>query len=693
MEVGMGLYGMMRTGVSGMNAQANRLSTVADNIANSDTTGYKRASTEFSSLILASGGGNYNSGGVTTSIRHAISAPGMLRDTTSATDLAIRGSGFFVVQNSSGSPYLTRAGSFVPDASGNLVNAGGFKLLGYPYSSGTPSAVVNGLAGLVPITIQSSASLQAMPSTQGTLNVNLPSGATTVGTAIIDRPPSQNSPYTTYNHKMSVVTTSASGNTVYSDIYFTKLADNTWEVTVFDNYSGSPSGVPYDLSTGDIKMGTTTLTFDPITGAILSGNPVVVTDPSDPVYLDFSNISQKAGGGGSPMSMKANLNLPSDDPILPAGQQPAGSNLPGAFFNQKVKMSGYAGSNINLDVYFTKTGADTWEAVAYDASTASAAATGPFPYGSGVLATTTLTFDPATGNLVSGGGMNVPLPGGGIWPIDLSGAVSVPDMTPGLNEGVHISFNLSNLAPVVQPHIGATTPVSNQPNSTFTQKSSLVVYDNLGQQVLLDIYYTKGPDNKWEMTVFNKADASANGFPYSSPPLTTQLLEFDPSNGKLADGSPISFTVPNGAELTIDISNTTQLAAGFTAHDAKVNGNAPGKATGFEIADDGTVYAKYENGDRKPIYRLALADVASPDQLQQTSGNVFETTADSGAVRVGFAGSGRFGTIASGALENSNVDIAEELTNMIAAQRSYTANSKAFQTGAELMEVLVNLKR
>ena len=63
----MSLYGMMRTGVSGMNAQANRLSTVADNIANSGTTGYKRSSTEFSSLIIPNATGNYTSGGVTTS--------------------------------------------------------------------------------------------------------------------------------------------------------------------------------------------------------------------------------------------------------------------------------------------------------------------------------------------------------------------------------------------------------------------------------------------------------------------------------------------------------------------------------------------------------------------------------------------------------------------------------------------------
>ncbi|TGV74245.1 flagellar hook protein FlgE, partial [Mesorhizobium sp. M00.F.Ca.ET.158.01.1.1] len=74
-------------------------------------------------------------------------------------------------------------------------------------------------------------------------------------------------------------------------------------------------------------------------------------------------------------------------------------------------------------------------------------------------------------------------------------------------------------------------------------------------------------------------------------------------------------------------------------------------------------------------------------------GNVYAQGTESGAVRVGFANEGKAGWIISGALENSNVDIAEELTDMIAAQRSYTANSKVFQTGSDLMDVLVNLKR
>ena len=127
----MGLYSMMRTSSSGMDAQANRLATVADNIGNSSTVGYKRASTEFSSILLQSGTADYTSGSVETEVRYHISEQGSMRYSTSATDLAVNGQGFFIVENSNGQSFLTRAGSFVKDGDGNLVNAGGFKLMGY----------------------------------------------------------------------------------------------------------------------------------------------------------------------------------------------------------------------------------------------------------------------------------------------------------------------------------------------------------------------------------------------------------------------------------------------------------------------------------------------------------------------------------------------------------------------------------
>lgn len=422
----MSLYGMMRTGVSGMNAQANRLSTVADNIANAGTTGYKRSSTEFSSLIIPSTTGNYNSGGVTSNIRYAISQQGDPRYTSSPTDLAIKGDGFFVVQDASGKPFLTRAGSFVQDGDGRLINAAGFYLMGYNTANGQPSAVTNGFGGLEPVLV-SQAELTATPSTDGVFTANLPSGAA----------------------------------------------------------------------------------------------------------------------------------------VVPA----------------------------------------------------------------------------------------------------------------------------------------ASLPSANVAGSLYSAKSSLVAYDNLGSEVLLDVYFTKSSANTWEVAVYDQANASpSTSFPYGapgSPPLATQTLSFNPANGKLAGASATNITIPipNGASFQLDLAKTTQLDAGYTVLQSSVNGNAPSGIDKIEISADGTVSAQYENGSFKALYRIPIAMVQSPDQLNVEPGNAYSQSSDSGDIRIGFADEGGMGSVISGALEGSNVDIAEELTAMIESQRTYTANSKVFQTGADLMDVLVNLKR
>src|SRR5690606_7614819 len=171
----MSLYGMMRTGVSGMNAQASRLATVADNIANSGTTGYKRARAEFSTLVMPNSGGSYVSGRVNTTVQRSVTSSGIIQPTTSATDHAIDGNGMFLVQDAGGSVFMTRAGNFVPDGSGRLVNAAGFQLLGYSTANGPPTVTANGYEGLEPISVAQTG-LRATPTTTGLFTANLPAG-------------------------------------------------------------------------------------------------------------------------------------------------------------------------------------------------------------------------------------------------------------------------------------------------------------------------------------------------------------------------------------------------------------------------------------------------------------------------------------------------------------------------------------
>lgn len=510
----MSLYGTMRTGVSGMNAQANRLSTVGDNIANASTAGYKKASTQFSSLILPSSEGAYNSGGVTTNVRYSISSQGTFTYTTSSTDLAINGRGFFIVQGSDGIEYLTRAGNFTGMSDGTLQNAAGFTLMGYQYSStDDPTIVVNGFDGLTEINL-SSGSLNATASQTGILDVNLPSKEA-VG----------------YQKTTSLVAYDSQGNTRLLDFLYTKAADNTWTVDV--SYEGTS----------------------------------ILSQPFTPT----ANVTATG-----------NLDSAAAD---------------GTTFQTTEIVYDTAGNARTLRYEYAKT-AGVWGVSVYDGMTSAT------PIG---------TLSPAVG---------------GTLPIAATGTLGA----------INISFagvtSVAGTTSVSAPSDG----VGNVPTIEFDVNGQIV-----------------GPAS-----------------------VTTQ-------------GMVLGGAVFNG--LTIDISGSTQLSSDFKVGNGKIDGNAASDVVGHEISEDGIVYLKYSNGKLEPKYRIAMADVQSPDQLKPLAGNVYSQSNDSGVIVMGYAANGSYGTILSGALEDSNVDIAEELTSMIESQRNYTANSKVFQTGSELMEVLVNLKR
>ena len=246
----------------------------------------------------------------------------------------------------------------------------------------------------------------------------------------------------------------------------------------------------------------------------------------------------------------------------------------------------------------------------------------------------------------------------------------------------------------------ANLPSANAATATYSAKSSLVVYDNLGNEVLLDVYFTKTGANTWEVAVFNQANAAPGDLVPLQPPVRCsppQTLTFDAHHRQAhRRRAPTTSTsrCRAASPFKLDLAKMTQLATGYTVLDAEVDGNAPSGIDKIEISADGTVYAQYENGSFRTLYRIPIATVQSPDQLNVAARQrLFAKQPIPATSAIGFANEGGMGSVVSGALENSNVDIAEELTNMIESQRSYTANSKVFQTGADLMDILVNLKR
>jgi flagellar hook protein FlgE len=279
---------MMNTAVTGMLAQNNWLSTIAQNVANSSTTGYKDAETDFASLVDQAGSSSAYPGiGVSTSSLTLAAQQGAIAATATPTDLAVNGAGFFVVSNAAGDTFLTRNGSFVPDASGNLVNAAGYYLMGASAQNGATGLT----SALQKVNIDGASPLDT-PSTAATLSLNLPASASIVAAAAT---PAGGGATTT--DKTSLVAYDNGGNPLTLDVYATKLADNvsgqpTWEVDVYNAANASAGGgFPYSAP----ALASQTVSFDPTTGQATGAAALSLAIPNgQTMSLDLGGSTQLA---------------------------------------------------------------------------------------------------------------------------------------------------------------------------------------------------------------------------------------------------------------------------------------------------------------------------------------------------------------------------------------------------------------
>ncbi len=180
----------LNASVAGLAANASRLATISDNISNSSTYGYKRAITDFQSMVIESGQGTYSAGGVRTTTARLIDERGALVSTSNPTDLAVRGRGMLpvtsetsvAVNNGENPLFLTTTGSFRPDAQGYLRSPGGLVLLGVPaLPDGTiPNYPRDSVDGLVPVQINAN-QFAGEATTRVDLSVNLPATSTREG--------------------------------------------------------------------------------------------------------------------------------------------------------------------------------------------------------------------------------------------------------------------------------------------------------------------------------------------------------------------------------------------------------------------------------------------------------------------------------------------------------------------------------
>ena len=144
--------------------------------------------------------------------------------------------------------------------------------------------------------------------------------------------------------------------------------------------------------------------------------------------------------------------------------------------------------------------------------------------------------------------------------------------------------------------------------------------------------------------------------------------------------------------LDIDYSASTQFAQPFSVLSVEQDGFTSGRLDGIEIDSSGTIRANYTNGQNNPLGKIVIATFNNQNGLKQIGNATYVETAVSGKPQVGEAGSEGFGTIQSGSLERSNVDITEELVNLITAQRNYQASAKAIETTTSLTQTIINIR-
>ncbi len=237
----------------------------------------------------------------------------------------------------------------------------------------------------------------------------------------------------------------------------------------------------------------------------------------------------------------------------------------------------------------------------------------------------------------------------------------------------------------------------NLPAGTATGESvqtGITMYDSQGKPQKVFYNFTKlAAANSWELDVVHENGAvlvnNASVVFNASGALTTPAAP-----GTLAAFTPPAATFPSWTGgVTLDLSGLSQFGGQNTLAAPEQNGFALGSLQSFQLGNDGTITGVYSNGLRQPLGKLALASFNNPGGLEKAGGSSFRVGDNSGLAIVGVAGAGGRGVLNSGALEMSNVDLAEEFTGLIIAQRGFQANSRVITSSDEILQDLVNLKR
>ncbi|MBI9076793.1 MAG: flagellar hook-basal body complex protein [Desulfatibacillum sp.] len=693
----MSLSSALFSGISGMNTLGNSMTVIGDNIANVSTVGFKASRVTFQDVLAQtvstqSGTGQLGRGAAMGDIT-GIFSQGSLESTDSATDLAIGGEGFFVVRDPENInlEYYTRAGEFRFDQDGNFVNPSGYLVRGWSLDqSGNEVGSIGDI-------ILNSFTSPPEATDKVTLITNLDSDGTdnsldadvkfaNLGDVALGGDAVNHPIYLTLNNATSVIKDVSQFQVAWDS------GTTTWSITHGATeypaavIAGDASGFTIDLD----NDGTTDITGR--TGGSLTADGTGTFDVESPGALGVVTQGGDAANNNISVTVSDSEALKS----LASGFEVSWDNAAGTW-SITNGIANYPSASISG-------GANSFEVDLDGNGTTDIAGT---VAGGGLTANATGSFDilPPNGMLsqVWDGTATPPL-GDGDYEYQAILKVydslgNTHDLTVYYDKGdVEGQYEfIVTVAPGEDKRGGGTTGL-NAVDTAVDNGAGLLArgvlsFTSDGQISDVDMWNFNSDGTDWDVsnadnwTALNPDDSShisSDGYFLINPSFATDLT------------TPMEFNVGlayDGTAWARESLSTTQYAsAGNTTFQA-TTGYGVGDLDGISVSSDGIITGNYSNGQIKPLFRIALAKFNNVQGLQKMGQNMFASTRNSGDAITNKPGTNGLGTITSNALEQSNVDLANEFVKMITTQRGYQANSKVITVTDQLLQEVINLKR
>jgi len=322
------------------------------------------------------------------------------------------------------------------------------------------------------------------------------------------------------------------------------------------------------------------------------------------------------------------------------------------------------GTAINTaQLVFTSTGGNNWTVTMTGAG---GSAVTPVAFTTGTTASVTLNWDPDAAGIQPSTPITISVSG-----LTTAGAGGTTTTASQVGGAVQGAFNVANPA-------------------SYNNATSTTIYDSLGATHLATMYYRKTLPNSWETYLY--IDGTAVG--------GANTLAFSSTGALTTPASPSTIAYPaynpgNGAaniSLTMSYAQTTQFGSPFGVNSMTQDGFTTGRLSGVDIDATGTVFARYTNGQSKAQGQVVLSNFANPQGLRPLGHTTWTESAASGTALTGAPGTASLGAVQSGALEDSNVNLTEQLVHMIIAQRNFQANAQVITTENAITQSIINMR-